>query len=172
MMRQLSTYSFTASTHVVWPIIHVTHNLYSPQSIPNLFRNWLWGIYKNTRFFILVAAAALIWVLWLCKNDVVLTNRRYFLHCHSYLLVYTLAPYLACTAVSRPQEALYDGICTKMERATMEVFSKHGWCCLRICLRLLSIVLLFASNNVMCFHFPKLLWLSTGSLHLVTSKSE
>ena len=87
MTRQLSTYSLTVSRHGVWPIIQVAHNLYSTRSIPNLFGNWPFGIYKNTRSFILVAATTLVRALWLYKNDVVLTNKIYFLHCHSYLLV-------------------------------------------------------------------------------------
>ena len=110
MTRQVSTYSLTVSRHGVWPIIHVAHNLYSTRIIPNLFGNWLFGVHKNTRSFILVAATALVWALWLYKNDVVLTNKIYFLHCHSHLFVYTLAPYLACTTVFGAHGALYDGM--------------------------------------------------------------
>ena len=56
----------------IWSAIQVASNLYPPTSLANIFGNWLHGIYHKFRKHIQVGAIALLWSLWLCRNDRVL----------------------------------------------------------------------------------------------------
>jgi hypothetical protein len=63
----------------IWSIIQATSSLYPPTSIANIFRNWLHGIDLRFRTLIMVGAIAVIWSLWLCRNDKVLYDKNYSL---------------------------------------------------------------------------------------------
>ena len=59
----------------IWSIIQVASNLYPPRSVTNIFGNWLHGIDKRFRKLIRVGALAIIWSLWLCRNDKVFNDK-------------------------------------------------------------------------------------------------
>jgi hypothetical protein len=53
----------------IWSIIQVAFDLYLSRSVANIFRNWLHGIDNRFRTLTRVGACAVIWSLWLCRND-------------------------------------------------------------------------------------------------------
>ena len=53
----------------IWSAIQVASNLYPPSSVANIFGNWLHGLDHTLRKDIRVGAIALLWSLWLCRND-------------------------------------------------------------------------------------------------------
>jgi hypothetical protein len=53
----------------IWSIIQLAFSLYSPISVANIFRKWLYGIDLRFGTLIRVEALAVIWSLWLCVND-------------------------------------------------------------------------------------------------------
>ena len=53
----------------IWSAIQIASNLYPPRSVANIFGNWLHGVDSKERTIIRVAALAVIWSLWLCRND-------------------------------------------------------------------------------------------------------
>jgi hypothetical protein len=53
----------------IWSVIQVASGLYTPTSIANIFENWLHGIDYKYMILLRVGAVALIWSLWLCRND-------------------------------------------------------------------------------------------------------
>jgi hypothetical protein len=63
----------------IWSVIPAASGLYTPTSIANLFGNWLHGIDYKYRILLRVGAMALIWSLWLCRNDKVFNDKNYTL---------------------------------------------------------------------------------------------
>jgi hypothetical protein len=61
--------------HSIWSVNQMASNLYPPSSVVNMFDNWLRGIHNKFRILILVGALALIWSLWLCRNDLVFNGK-------------------------------------------------------------------------------------------------
>jgi hypothetical protein len=60
----------------IWSIIQVTSKLYPPTSVTNIFENWLHGIDLRFRTFIRVRVLAIVWSLWLCRNDKVFNDKN------------------------------------------------------------------------------------------------
>ena len=50
-------------------------NLYPPRSVANIFGNWLRGLDHKYRILIRVGAIAIIWSLWLCRNETVFNGK-------------------------------------------------------------------------------------------------
>jgi hypothetical protein len=69
----LFRYRFARS---IWSLIQVALNLYPPTSVANIFGNWLHGIDLRFQTLIRVGALAVIWSLWLCRNDKVLNDKN------------------------------------------------------------------------------------------------
>jgi hypothetical protein len=59
----------------IWSLIQVASSIYLSTSIANIFRNWLHGIDLRFRTLIRVGALAVIWSLWLCRNDKVFNDK-------------------------------------------------------------------------------------------------
>jgi hypothetical protein len=62
-------------TRSIWLVIQFASTLYQPTSIANIFGNWLNGVDDRFKKHIRVGAIAIIWSLWLCKNDKVFFNK-------------------------------------------------------------------------------------------------
>ena len=61
----------------IWSAIQIASNLYPPKSVANVFGNWLHGIDKKFRTVIRVGAIAVIWSLWLSRNDKVFNDKDF-----------------------------------------------------------------------------------------------
>ena len=53
----------------IWSAIQIGSTLYPPRSVENIFVNWLNGVDPRFKLLIRVEAIAVIWSLWLCRND-------------------------------------------------------------------------------------------------------
>lgn len=62
-------------THSIWSVIQIASGLYPPCGVANVFGNWLHGIDYRFRTILRVGVLAVIWSLWLCKNDKVFNNK-------------------------------------------------------------------------------------------------
>jgi hypothetical protein len=60
----------------IWSIIQVASSLYPPTSVANVFGNWLHGIDLKSRMLISVVALAIMWTLWLCRNDKIFNDKN------------------------------------------------------------------------------------------------
>jgi hypothetical protein len=60
----------------IWSIIQAASSLYPPTSVANVLGNWLHGIDLRFRTLIRVGAIAVIWLLWLCRNDKVFYDKN------------------------------------------------------------------------------------------------
>jgi hypothetical protein len=53
----------------IWSVIQAASGLYPPTIIANVFENWVHGIDYKYIILLRVGAMALIWSLWLYRND-------------------------------------------------------------------------------------------------------
>jgi hypothetical protein len=60
----------------IWSLIQVALSMYPLTSVANIFRNWLYGIDLRFRTLIRVGVLAVIWSLWLCRNDKVFSDKN------------------------------------------------------------------------------------------------
>ena len=61
----------------IWKIVYLATGLTPPKSISHMLGNWLSNFDNNERRVILVGAAALCWVIWRCRNDIIFNNIKY-----------------------------------------------------------------------------------------------
>jgi hypothetical protein len=60
----------------IWSIIQIGSTLYPPRSVANIFGNWLNGVETRYKTLIRMGAIAVIWSLWLCRNDKVFNDKN------------------------------------------------------------------------------------------------
>jgi hypothetical protein len=68
----------------------ISSTLCQSRSAANIFRNWLNGVDDRFKKHILVGAIAVIWLLWLCRNDKVFNDKRTSLLQVIYRCIHTL----------------------------------------------------------------------------------
>jgi hypothetical protein len=92
----------------IWSVIQITLGLYPTSSIANIFGKRLHGIDYKYIILLRIGAMALIWSLWLCRNDKVFNNKIYLAH---YLSLYEDTPYMVATSSHGGSWPLYGGVC-------------------------------------------------------------
>jgi hypothetical protein len=78
----------------IWSIIQVASNLCPPTSVVNIFGNWLNRIDLRFRTLIRVGVLAIIWLLWLCRNNKVFNDKNYSL----LQAIYWFAPFVVTSS--------------------------------------------------------------------------
>jgi hypothetical protein len=109
----------------MWSVIQAASGLYNPTSITNIFGNWLHDIDYKYMILLRVGAMALIWSLWLCRNDKVFNDKN----CSLLQVIYR------CTGTLRvwsqlhrlEDHDLFTEVCTRLEDTARHLFSQHGW---------------------------------------------
>jgi hypothetical protein len=104
----------------IWSLIQVASTLYPATSVANIFGNWLHGIDIRFRMLIRVGALAVIWSLWLCRNDKVFNDKNYSL----------LQVIYRCTSILRlwsplqrmEHRGLFTEVCTRLEATAGDTF--------------------------------------------------
>jgi hypothetical protein len=96
----------------IWSLIQAAFSLYPPTSIANVFGNWLHGIDLRFRTLIRVGAIAVIWSLWLCRNDKVFDDKNYSLLQVIYRCNATYAPFVVTSSAAGEQRPVYEGLYT------------------------------------------------------------
>ena len=115
-------YKFARS---IWLVIQVASSLYPLCSVANIFGNWLHGIDNRFRILIRVGALAVIWSLWLCRNDKVFNDKNPSLMQVIYRCTNTLRLWSALQRVENRD--LFTDVCTRLEDAARDTFTQHGW---------------------------------------------
>jgi hypothetical protein len=77
MTRLLSNYSFNASflDIYIWSIIQIGSTVYPPRSVAIICSNWLNGADHSFMLLIKAGAIAVLWSLWLFRNDKNFNNK-------------------------------------------------------------------------------------------------
>jgi len=91
-----------------------------------LFTDWLIGFDRKLKYKILVGAAAICWVIWLARNNVVFDK----ILAPSYLQVIFRGTYwIRFWSLLHQEEdrQIMMMECRKIETAAMEVFARNGW---------------------------------------------
>jgi hypothetical protein len=108
-----------------WSIIQVASILYPPRSVANIFGNWLHGIDNRFRTLIRVGALAVIWPLWLCRNDKVFNNKLSSPLQVIYRFIGILRLWSSLQQVEHRD--LFTEVCAWLETTASDSFSYHGW---------------------------------------------
>ena len=108
----------------MWSVIQIASNLYLSTSVANIFGHSLDGISNRFKTLIRVRAYALIWSLWLCRNDFVFNERnasplQVIFRCTQLLHMWSMLQRLE-------DQPLFKAVCMRLEQVAMEVFSQHG----------------------------------------------
>ena len=109
----------------IWSTIQIASNLYPPKSVANIFGNWLNGVDSRLKLIIRVGAIAVIWSLWLCRNDKVFNDKN----CSLLQVIYW------CTALIRSwsplqhvgHRDLFMEVSTRLEASARDIFTQRGW---------------------------------------------
>lgn len=113
--------TFTRST---WSIIQIASNLYLLISVTDIFgRCWLDGIPNRFKMLIRVEVYALLWSLWLCRNELVLNGKN-----SSPLQFIFRCTHLLCMWSTHRTEfqPLFKAVCMRLEQVAKKVFTQHG----------------------------------------------
>ena len=109
----------------IWSAIQMASNLYQPTSIANIFGNWVNGIDNKLKTILRVGALAVIWLLWLCRNDKIFSDKNFT----------CLQVLYRCTGILRSwsilQRVEYRGLFmeagARREAVARDIFIQHGW---------------------------------------------
>jgi hypothetical protein len=109
----------------IWSAIQVASRLSPPRSVANILGNWLHGIDNRDRVHIRVGAIALIWSLWLCRNNMVFDAKI----SSPMQVIYQCAHLLReWSTLQKPEHRdLYMEVCSRLEQVAKEIFTQHGW---------------------------------------------
>ena len=99
--------------------------LTSLRSVANIFGNWLNGMDSRFKLFSRVGAIAVIWLLWLCRNDKVFNNTNASIMQVIYRCTTTLRAWSALQRVEHRD--LFLEVALRLEAAARGLFSHHGW---------------------------------------------
>ena len=109
----------------IWSSIQIASNLYPPKSVANVFGNWLHGIDKKLWTVIRVGAIAIIWTLWLSKNDKVFDDKNVS---HMQVLYRGTSILRSWSTLQRGGDRdLCTEACARLEQVARDIFSQHGW---------------------------------------------
>ena len=105
----------------IWSIIQIASNVYPPTSVANIFGHWLDGVSNRFKTLLRVGAYALLWSLWLCRNNLVFNNinssaLQVIFHCTHSLRMWS-------TLQRTDFQPLFKAVCTRLERVAREVFT-------------------------------------------------
>ena len=108
-----------------WSIIQIASSLYPPTSVANIFGHCLDSISNRFKTLIRVGAYALLWSLWLCRNDLVFNNKnasplQVIFRCTHSLRTWSM--------LQRAEvQSLFKAVCTRLEQVATVVFTQYGW---------------------------------------------
>jgi len=90
-----------------------------------MYGHWLDGISNMFSTLIWVGASALLWSLWLCRNDCISNGKIY----SPMQVIYCCPHWLRTWSTLHRTEyqSLFKAVCMRLERVASEVFTQHGW---------------------------------------------
>jgi hypothetical protein len=110
--------------HIPFTLIQTASTLYPPTSVANIFGNWLHSIDFRFKVLIRVGALAVIWSLWLCRNNKVFNDKN----CSLLQVIYKCTSTLRLWSPLQRMENrdLLMEVCTRLEVTPRDIFSPHG----------------------------------------------
>ena len=111
---------------VLWQTVHIAFNIKPPTSVYAFFGTWLNGIESNVARHIRVGVSALLWTIWLCRNDLVF-NRSSRVH---FLQVIFRATALIRSWSLLTQTEAREHLVTgsfRWEMVARDIFNRFGW---------------------------------------------
>ena len=123
-MGQSNTSSSNATLRVLLGQSFKLHQICTrSQVFANIYGHCLDRIPNST--LVKVGASALLWSLWLCRNDCVFNGKisspmQVIYRCTHWLRMWS-------TLHRTEYQLLFKAVCMRLERVAREVFTQHGW---------------------------------------------
>ena len=108
----------------IWSAIQIGSTLHPPSTVANIFGSWLNGVDPRFKLFCRVGAIAVIWSLWLCRNDKVFNDKNSSVMQVIYRCTSTLRAWSSMQRVEHRD--LFLEVASRLESAARELFSRHG----------------------------------------------
>ena len=108
----------------IWSAIQIGSNLYPPRSVPNIFGNWLNGVDPRFKLLVRVGAIAVIWSLWLCRNDKVFNDKNASFMQVIYRCTATIHSWSPLQRVEH--RGLFSEVSFRLEASVRDFYSRHG----------------------------------------------
>ena len=109
----------------IWSAIQIGSTLYPPRSVSNIFGSWLNGVDPRFKMRIRMGVIAVIWSLWLCRNDKIFNNKVVSFMQVIYWCTATIRSWLPLQRVEHRD--LVSEAVARLETVAREVFSLNGW---------------------------------------------
>ena len=109
----------------IWSAIQIVSNLYASRSVANIFGNWLHGVDRKDRTIIRVGVLAVIWSLWLFRNDKVFNDKNTSLLQVLYRCTSLLRSWSTLQCVKN--QDLFMVVSARLELIARDIFIRHGW---------------------------------------------
>ena len=107
----------------IWSIIQICSILFPPCSIANIFGNWLNGVDRRFKRLIRMGALAVIWSIWLCRNDKVFNDKNLSLM----QVIYRTTTLRFWSPLQRVEHRdLFTQVRTRLEDTARDFLSQHG----------------------------------------------
>ena len=75
-MKQYNTFFYCQNTKFLWRLISAVFNLLMLLNVNHMFTHWLNGLRKQCKHQALVWACAILWAIWLTRNDITFNYAR------------------------------------------------------------------------------------------------
>ena len=110
----------------LWRLISVVFNLPMPLNVNYMFTHWLNGLRKQRKHQALVGACAILWAIWLTRNDITfncawVSSSLQMLFRGTYCI-----RFWALLQKEEEKPPVLKG-CRALECLAMEVFASNGW---------------------------------------------
>jgi hypothetical protein len=110
----------------IWRVIHLVIGLPPPNNSRHMIGGWVYGMNPKDRQIFLIGIGAMLWVIWLSRNDIVFNKASI----SSSMQVIFQGTYWIRTWPNFQKDQMKNTLqsaCRVMESVTMEIFAKHGW---------------------------------------------
>jgi hypothetical protein len=97
-----------------------------PSNIRHMFGGWVYGMNPKERQIFLVGIGAMLWAMWLSRNDVVFNKISISSSMQGIFRGTYWIRMWANFQKDQPKETLQSA-CRVIESLTIETFAKHGW---------------------------------------------
>jgi hypothetical protein len=116
----------TGHDRYLWGLIHMVSGIRTSRNKNHMFGSWLIGKGTKVKRFLLAGASALVWAIWLSRNEVVFDKapQKSFMQVLSGQHIGSGygVNWRSMTRTRRIKTA-----CQSLEMAALQIFNDHGW---------------------------------------------
>ena len=124
-MKQYNTFFYCQNAKFLWRLISAVFNLPMPLNVNHMFTHWLYELRKQRKHQALVGACAILWAIWLTRNNITFNYARLSL---SLQVLFRGTYWIQFWALQQKEEERPPVLkgCRALECLAVEVFASNG----------------------------------------------